>query len=441
MYLKYLFFIIPFIIYSCSHKVLEDTPIISANLDPIAITSRTIVMNGNISNLSKDSISSTGIVYNTKPNPNISNFKTIDRIGSGYFISKLTDLNPGTTYFIKAYATTKLGTIYGNQISITTPKFDFNWIDENGKEILSKNSEYLILIPDIQNYITNTANNIYLEQIIDWIIDFNNEGFKVKAAIQVGDVTNLNTIPEWINGQRIFSKLDNKIDYILCPGNHDYGDIGSTNTRKTYFSDYFKYSGNKSLVSTFEKDNFENTYFKLTIQNQPYQIFSLEFGPRDKVLEWANNLAKSNPDVNGILLTHAYLFKDKERYEYPRLYSVQNISPYNYALSYPQFGKEKVNDGEELWQKLVFPNANIRFVFCGHKTVPDYVGNLTSKNKIGQQVLQMLFNTQDFPKGGDGWIQILEFPKDKKSLNVKTYSTLYKTWNKDILNQFSFNLE
>jgi hypothetical protein len=430
-----------FFVIACKKEQMEEFPSVVTNLSPEAISSRTIVINGTITSKSSDSITVKGIAYNTNPNPTVSNFRTINGHGSGNFTSKLTGLNPGTTYYLKAYVTTKAGTAYGNQMSLKTPVFDFNWLDEDGKELLSRNSEYLILIPDIQNYITNTANNIYLEQIVDWVIDFNNIGFRVKATIQVGDVTNLNTIPEWTNAHRILSKLDNKIDYILCPGNHDYGDNGSTNSRKTYFSDFFKYSGNKSFVSSFETDNFENTYFNLTIQDQPYQIFSLEFGPRDKVVEWANNLAKANPEKIGILLTHAYLFKNKERYEYPRLYSAQNISPYNYALIYPQYGKEKVNDGEELWKKFIFPNSKMRLVFCGHKTAPDYVGNLISRNKDEKQVLQMLFNTQDFPKGGDGWIQILEFPKDNKSIRVSTYSTLHKTWNREPLNQFSFNIE
>ncbi|HET6556633.1 MAG TPA: metallophosphoesterase, partial [Prolixibacteraceae bacterium] len=236
--------------------------------------------------------------------------------------------------------------------------FNFNLRDENGNPRVSKNSDYIILIPDLQNYISEESFNKYLEKIIDWILQFNNAGFKVKAVLQVGDVTNFNSTIEWERAQKIFAKLDNKIDYILTTGNHDYGDNGICNNRNTHFSEYFNYKHNSSYISSFETGNYENTYFKVNIHNKNFQIFSLEFGPRNKVLAWADSIAKANSEELAMLMTHAYLYKDKERFFFPDKRLTQINSPHDYRYLYPPFGVGIVNDGEELWNKFLFPNSN-----------------------------------------------------------------------------------
>ncbi len=70
-----------------------------------------------------------GVVYSTSENPTTENdiiapgtdlivSDTRNRF-SAEFKSHLTLLTPGTTYYIKAFASTRSGTAYGNQISFT----------------------------------------------------------------------------------------------------------------------------------------------------------------------------------------------------------------------------------------------------------------------------------------------------------------------------------
>jgi uncharacterized protein (TIGR02145 family) len=62
-----------------------------------------------------------GVVWSKATNPTISlSTKTIDGIGTGTFISKLSNLLPNTTYYIRAYATKSVETVYGNELSFTT---------------------------------------------------------------------------------------------------------------------------------------------------------------------------------------------------------------------------------------------------------------------------------------------------------------------------------
>ena len=62
-----------------------------------------------------------GLCWSTSANPTISDSKlaSSDRM-TDTFTNNLTGLTPLTTYYVRAYATTGLGTAYGNQVSFTT---------------------------------------------------------------------------------------------------------------------------------------------------------------------------------------------------------------------------------------------------------------------------------------------------------------------------------
>jgi len=85
------------------------------------ITATTALSGGNISNDGGTAIIQRGVVWSASRNPTISlSTKTVDGMGSGSFTSSITGLMPGTTYFVRAYATNREGTEYGNEISIIT---------------------------------------------------------------------------------------------------------------------------------------------------------------------------------------------------------------------------------------------------------------------------------------------------------------------------------
>jgi hypothetical protein len=84
------------------------------------ITSTSAVSGGNITTDGGDPITARGVCWATTTNPTISNFKTTDGTGTSIFVSNLTSLQPGITYYVKAYATNSTGTAYGNEISFTT---------------------------------------------------------------------------------------------------------------------------------------------------------------------------------------------------------------------------------------------------------------------------------------------------------------------------------
>lgn len=61
-----------------------------------------------------------GVCWNTNINPTINNYHTYDFVGLGIFTSSLSNLVPGTTYHLRAYAFNSIDTIYGNEITFST---------------------------------------------------------------------------------------------------------------------------------------------------------------------------------------------------------------------------------------------------------------------------------------------------------------------------------
>ena len=66
------------------------------------------------------SVLNKGVCWSKNPNPTISDNKTNDGSGSSAFTSSLTDLDPNTTYYVRAYATNINGTGYGNELIFIT---------------------------------------------------------------------------------------------------------------------------------------------------------------------------------------------------------------------------------------------------------------------------------------------------------------------------------
>lgn len=90
---------------------------------PSQITETTAVAGGNVTSDGGASVSERGVVYSLSANPAITDLSsTIVRSGNGtgVFTCNLSNLQAGTTYYVRAYAINSKGTAYGDEISFTT---------------------------------------------------------------------------------------------------------------------------------------------------------------------------------------------------------------------------------------------------------------------------------------------------------------------------------
>ena len=85
-----------------------------------SITSTTAFGGGNVTDGGGATVTTRGICWSISQNPTISNNKSTNGSGTGSFTSSITGLEPGTTYYVRAYATNSAGTSYGSQMIFTT---------------------------------------------------------------------------------------------------------------------------------------------------------------------------------------------------------------------------------------------------------------------------------------------------------------------------------
>ena len=84
------------------------------------ITTHSAVGGGTVQNNGGAAITARGVCWSTSHNPTLNSSHTADGTGTGSFTSNMIDLLPSTTYYVRAYATTASGTVYGQEVSFTT---------------------------------------------------------------------------------------------------------------------------------------------------------------------------------------------------------------------------------------------------------------------------------------------------------------------------------
>ncbi|MBO7492962.1 MAG: hypothetical protein J6T87_02320 [Bacteroidales bacterium] len=75
---------------------------------------------GEVTYAGASAVTSRGVCWSTSPNPSIADSHTEDGHGAGGFISTISGLNPGTVYYVRAYAVNSEGVAYGEPRVFTT---------------------------------------------------------------------------------------------------------------------------------------------------------------------------------------------------------------------------------------------------------------------------------------------------------------------------------
>ena len=85
------------------------------------LSSTTATTGGNITFDNGAHVTAKGVCWGISQSPTINDSKTIDGSGTGSFVSLITGLKKGTLYYVRAYATSDDGTVYGNELTFQTP--------------------------------------------------------------------------------------------------------------------------------------------------------------------------------------------------------------------------------------------------------------------------------------------------------------------------------
>jgi uncharacterized protein (TIGR02145 family) len=123
--------------YGCTSEIYSFTTVPDTNL-PYVITAPVSThintpprVGGNVVFEGSSELSERGIYFGHNSNPEIGGTKFQIGNGTDIFSDFLPGLNSNTTYYVKAYATNKSGTVYGSEVSFTTGQVsDYKFIKD-----------------------------------------------------------------------------------------------------------------------------------------------------------------------------------------------------------------------------------------------------------------------------------------------------------------------
>ncbi|MBO8428208.1 MAG: metallophosphoesterase [Firmicutes bacterium] len=313
--------------------------------------------------------------------------------------------------------------------------------------------DYTIVgIPDIQTITRYKTNDVY--NLFNWISN-NAVSQKIAFCLQTGDLSDVGgTIKYYQTSADAMQILyDTNIPISFVQGNHDYDNNSSGNDGRESenYNKYFpisKWGNTPWFGGAFEEGSMSNTYYlydNTTLatscgvnalpEGSKYLVLNLEFGPRQSVIRWANDLCQQYSDYRVIMLTHDYLDANGLITD-----GDDRADPTNYGFA----SSAGATSGIELYNGLVKKNNNMFMTVSGHINSDDivYMANEGDKgNKINNFLIDVQASqyTDEFgSRSGIGldMICLYRVNEEKKEIYTEYYSPKFnKWWN--IQNQFT----
>ena len=300
---------------------------------------------------------------------------------------------------------------------------------ENGP---SDGSYHFVVLPDTQYYYSDQGSGNFGKWLaqMNWIRD-HADSHALRYVLHMGDITDQSDhspthLSQWNAAKRIAEGIMEKVPLALTVGNHD----GLENSRTSLFSnaEYFgagsTYSNQPTLLETMEPGRWENSVHRFVAEGRTWLIIAMEWGPRDAVVAWAEDVLTRYPDDYVILIVHAYLFRDSSRFDWDLLGNQdrderQRGNPIGYsALGGDPKG---VNDGQKLWNKLIRRHANVKLVLNGHVARSGH-GRRVSVGDNRYYVHQHLVNFQHWTGDGQGRMRLMEINSPDETIAVTSFS-------------------
>ncbi|MEN8127990.1 MAG: metallophosphoesterase [Planctomycetota bacterium] len=301
-----------------------------------------------------------------------------------------------------------------------------------------------VVIPDTQHYVsgkfvnTDTTHKI-LNGMMDWIAA-EKDSRNIKMVVHVGDMTNNNNQQQWELIRSAYKKLDNVVPYVLCEGNHDRGKNKKTKTIiPTLMNDFFSIDQNSKnqdiYRGSFEPGQMQNSYYTFTQNNQKYLVLALEYKTRQAVIKWAGKIIKDHPDHRVFMTVHNYM-DESSRIQSKDGLPVPNKGPIrNFVMNHPNIEFVVCGHHAAIIPTKDLPPESVKSQRPAHGHGGEYklhkdiaTGHRTDRRENGLSVHQILFNAQWIPNGGDGWMLLLEFQPDNKTVRAKTFSSHLNLW-------------
>jgi hypothetical protein len=255
----------------------------------------------------------------------------------------------------------------------------------------------IIYIPDTQIY-SRDGSAYYADQT-QWIVD-NAAALNIQAVLHEGDVVDSVVQTEFdvaVAAQAILQSAN--IPNLIASGNHDYAGTNPAARDLTLYLTNFPasyWTGKTWFNGAMYNNEPPNMWFTRTIGSRQYLFISLEYNPRDEVLDWLDAVLTAHSSKTAFIVEHIYLRSDDVYF----------------------------TEGQRLLDRLK-NHSNVLLVGCGHHVpvVTDYVGNRAEWLVNGRRLFAFMCNFQGEPTtGGLGYLRIIKVKPNSNAMLVQTYS-------------------
>jgi len=238
--------------------------------------------------------------------------------------------------------------------------------------------------------------NVFLSQI-DFIL-----ANPPSLVVCMGDCTDDNLAGAWSFFASQMARLTAAgIVWVVATGNHDYestvGIIGVNPNRISGINTAL--AAPPWIGGQYQSGHLENTWTLVNLAGVSWLVISLEWSPRNALVSWANAVIAAHPGTPCILITHAFMASDGTRFDWALKGSLQPGNPHD--AIYITTPAEGINDGQELWDKLVNLNPSVRVVLSGHVATASWRNDARAD---ATRCVQILADYQYDGVGGDGWL-------------------------------------
>lgn len=274
----------------------------------------------------------------------------------------------------------------------------------------------IVMLPDTQFYSQSHPEQFKAQT--EWIVK-RMQADNIRFVTHVGDIVqdggqdaNRN-VDEWTNADAAMAILDKQapdLPYGAVLGNHDYDQVNDQAAADQYVK-YFgpsRYEGKKWYGGA--SPDGRSHYQTFTAGGRQFLHLTLEWRAREASLMWAAGILKQHATLPTIVTTHEYT----------------------------QPGGRRAGPGQRIFDRVVKPFPQVFLVLSGHIIGE---GHQVVKNDAGLPVIEVLADYQNRPRGGDGWLRVIEFDEEQNRLNFTTYSPTLDKSETDSNSQFSLKVD
>jgi len=263
----------------------------------------------------------------------------------------------------------------------------------------------VVAFPDTQAYSANQPEVFHAET--QWVVD-NVASQRIVFVTHLGDIVDRNVPKQWPVAIAAVRRLDGKVPYGLCVGNHDMKTAtGDASLFRARFP--AKHFGGRPWYGGQIKDN-ANSFQTFEAEGLKFVILHLECNAPDDVLAWADGVLKAHADRRAIVSTHMFLGplarpKTKEGW----------YDDTKGVMRWHKCHGKAGNSPEKLWAKCFSKHKQIALILCGDQSRSQAM-HMALKRVHGNVVHACLSDYRE------GYLRVYRFVPKANQIRVMTYS-------------------